>query len=405
MKVSLNPVRANEPPSSNRHSKKVVGVSVTVCVFVSLLVGLVGFALGTRFQYAAINKSNALDFSELNEIYATLNAKFDGKLDHTKLLQGAATGMVAAAGDPYTVFMTASDAQSLTDDLSGQFDGVGIELGQNDKGQLEIVSVLDGGPAKAAGLRAQDIIAAINGENSLTWTPEKAVDKVRGQAGTTVKLTIVRDGVSKDYSLTRATVTNPSVNTEIKNDIGYIRISRFGDDTAKLTEQAAADVKKAGVKGVILDLRGNGGGYVDAAQAVASLWLKSGTTIVQERSGSTVRDTVKASGDPTLLGMPTVVLIDGGSASASEIVAGALRDNGAAKLVGEKSYGKGSVQELLSLSSGDKLKVTVAKWYTPKGVNINGDGLKPDVAVPMTADQYNSGDDTQRTAAVEILNK
>jgi len=270
---------------------------------------------------------------------------------------------------------------------------------------LEIVSVLDGGPAKAAGLRAQDIIAAINGENSLTWTPEKAVDKVRGQAGTTVKLTIVRDGVSKDYSLTRATVTNPSVNTEIKNDIGYIRISRFGDDTAKLTEQAAADVKKAGVKGVILDLRGNGGGYVDAAQAVASLWLKSGTTIVQERSGSTVRDTVKASGDPTLLGMPTVVLIDGGSASASEIVAGALRDNGAAKLVGEKSYGKGSVQELLSLSSGDKLKVTVAKWYTPKGVNINGDGLKPDVAVPMTADQYNSGDDTQRTAAVEILNK
>ncbi|MCL2037768.1 S41 family peptidase, partial [Candidatus Saccharibacteria bacterium] len=238
-----------------------------------------------------------------------------------------------------------------------------------------------------------------------SWTPDKAVDQIRGPSGSTVKLAILRDGATQEFSITRARITNPSVRSEIVDGIGYLRISRFGDDTASLTEQAATQFKEANVKGIILDLRGNGGGYVDSAQAIASLWLKPGSVVVQERRGDRVFDTLKASGDPTLLDVPTVVLIDGGSASASEIVAGALRDNGAAKLVGEESYGKGSVQELLTLRSGAGLKVTVAKWYTPKGSNINGDGLSPDVEVSMTAEQFDAGDDTQRAAAVDILRK
>jgi len=402
MKVNLNPM---QPPSPTPIKPvKTVGVSIAVCIFVSMLVGVVGFAVGTRYQSLGSGRAG-LDFSELNDIYATLSGRFDGKLDRAKLLQGAAVGMVSAVDDPYTVYLTADDARALTDDLSGSFEGIGIEIGRDSEGRLEIVSVLDDSPALEAGLRAQDGIAGINGENTLNWTPDKAVDQIRGPAGSTVKLTIIRGGVTQEFSITRARITNPSVRSEIIDDIGYIRISRFGDDTASLTEQAASQFKESGVKGVILDLRGNGGGYVNVAQAVASLWLKPGMVVVQEKRGDKVLDTLKASGDPTLLNMPTVVLIDGGSASASEIVAGALRDNGAAKLIGEKSYGKGSVQELLTLHSGAGLKITVAKWYTPKGTNINGDGLKPDIEVPLTAEQFNAGDDTQRARAVEILQK
>ena len=402
MKVNMNPMQA--PVSTPIKPKKTVGVSIAVCIFVSLLVGVVGFAVGTRYQSLGSGRAQ-LDFSELNDIYATLNDRFDGKLDRTKLMQGAAAGMVAAAGDPYTVYLTADDARALTDDLSGSFEGIGIEIGQDSEGRLEIVSVLDDSPALEAGLRAQDVITGINDESTLSWTPDKAVDQIRGPSGSTVKLAILRDGATQEFSITRARITNPSVRSEIVDGIGYLRISRFGDDTASLTEQAATQFKEANVKGIILDLRGNGGGYVDSAQAIASLWLKPGSVVVQERRGDRVFDTLKASGDPTLLDVPTVVLIDGGSASASEIVAGALRDNGAAKLVGEESYGKGSVQELLTLRSGAGLKVTVAKWYTPKGSNINGDGLSPDVEVSMTAEQFDAGDDTQRAAAVDILRK
>jgi carboxyl-terminal processing protease len=218
-------------------------------------------------------------------------------------------------------------------------------------------------------------------------------------------LTILRDGETKDYSLVRAKISVPSVASEIIDGVGYMRISRFGDDTASLARQTAKEFKDKNVRGVTLDLRGNGGGYVDAAVSVSSLWLKSGTTVVEERHGNKVFNTEKANGNAILQGLKTVVLVDGGSASASEIVAGALLDNGAATLVGTKTYGKGSVQELLSLPSGANLKVTIAKWFTPKGKNINGDGLEPTETVEMTAEQYAAGNDTQRARALEILKK
>ncbi len=404
----MQPGRSTLPTSSNRNTgknRKTVTISIMSVIVTSLIVGTIGFAIGTRYQTILARTNGSLDYSKLNEIYGELSQNFDGKLDNDKLVQGAAAGMVNAAGDPYTTFFTAAEAKEFNSDLSGTFEGVGIELGQNSDNQLEVVSPIDGSPAKAAGIRARDVIAGVDDVSSVSWTPEKAVTKIRGKAGTVVKLTVLRDGETKEFKVTRSKITVPSVEHDIKDNIGYLRISRFGDDTAGLAAKATDAFHSANVRGVILDLRGNGGGYVDAAKAVASLWLPSGQVIVQERRGNQVVGTETSSGEATLQGIATVVLIDGGSASASEIVAGALKDNEAATLVGTTSYGKGSVQKLVPLSSGAELKVTIAKWYTPKGQNINGNGIKPDIEVKMTSDEYNAGNDTQRIKATEILNK
>lgn len=400
MKVSLNPMNPNSGNSTKVTStKKAVGVSVVSCIVVSLIVGAISFAIGTRYS----NASGGLDYSKLNEVYSTLKSTYYGDLDDDKLIQGAAAGMASATGDPYTTYFTQSEAQEFSSELSGTFQGVGIELGQNSGKQLEVVTPLDNSPAKTAGIMAHDIIAKVDGEVSINWTPEKAVTKIRGEAGTQVKITVLRNGETKEYSITRAEISVPSVKSEIKDGIGYLRISRFGDDTISLAAKAAKEFKSANVKGVILDLRGNGGGYVSAAVGVASLWLDYGKTIVEEKRGDKVITTETSNGNSTLKGVKTIVLIDGGSASASEIVAGALQDYSAAKLVGEKSYGKGSVQELVSLDSGAQLKITIAKWYTPKGNNIDKNGIKPDIELVMTSSEYEAGNDTQRTKAIEII--
>lgn len=384
---------------TKKHGKP--GISIIVCVIVALLTGMIGFTAGTRMQTVSFNQP---DYAELNDVYSALNAKFDGKLDKAKLIEGAAKGMVDAAGDPYTVYMTADEANELETDLSGEIEGIGIELGPNGDNQLSVISVLDDSPAKEAGLRAGDLIEKINGEDSLSWNASQGASKVRGKSGTTVKLTIVRDGKEQEFTIKRAKIDNPSVKWEIKDgNIGYMRISTFGDDTTELARQAAQEFKSKNVKAVVLDLRSNTGGYVDAAQGVVSLWLDQGQVITQEKAGNKVQDTVKATGDNILKGMKTIVLVDGATASASEITAGALRDSAGAQLVGTKTYGKGLVQEMVDLKNGDKLKVTVAKWYTPKGVNINKEGLKPDVEVDMTAEQYNAGNDTQLNKALDML--
>ena len=402
MNVKLNPINSEPIKFENNKTggiKKTVGVSIVTCLVTSLVVGIIGFALGTRYT------STGLDYSELNQVYSTLKARYNGTLDDQSLLHGAASGMASAAGDPYTSYFTKKQAADLTSDLSGTFEGIGAELGQNSDKQLEIVSPLDGSPAKKAGLLSHDVVVGIDGQDSTYWAPEMAVGKIRGEAGTNVKLSILRSGEMRQFTITRDKITVASVTSQIKDGIGYMRISTFGDDTSSLAAQAAKDFKQAGVKGIILDLRGNGGGYVDTAKSVSSLWLDPGSVVVKEMRGNQVIATETASGTPILKGIKTVVLIDGGSASASEIVAGALRDHGVATLVGKKSYGKGSVQELIPLSSGAQLKVTIAKWYTPNDKNIDGEGITPDTTVEMTSDQYNAGNDTQRARAIEIINQ
>ncbi|HEX3082595.1 MAG TPA: S41 family peptidase [Candidatus Saccharimonadia bacterium] len=349
--------------------------------------------------------ADTIDFSSLNSIYGLLQRNFDGKLDKQKVLDGAKAGLVAAGGDPYTVYMDAKSAKDLSDNLNGKLSGIGAEIGIKNN-VLTVIAPIDDTPAAKAGLRTGDLIAKINNEDTTGMDVDTAVSKIRGQAGTKVTLKLVRQGVQDafDVTITRAEITVKSVNWSLKNgNVGYINITRFGEDTASLIDQAAADLKSKGATKIILDLRNDGGGYLDAGVAVASEFLPQGKTIVSERTDGKTTNTLTASAGGKLVGLPTVVLINGGSASASEIVAGALHDNKAARLEGEKSFGKGSVQEIKDLPGGSQLKVTVAHWYTPGGININKEGIKPDVEVKLTTDDFNANRDPQLDKALELL--
>lgn len=369
-----------------------------------LVVGAASFVAGTRVQQQAAKQSGNFDTSSLTSLYEKLSEKYDGKLDTNKLIDGAKHGMVDSIGDPYTVYFNQDEKKSFSNDLEGKFEGIGAELAKRNDA-LIITRTLTDSPAQQAGLLAGDTIVAVNDEVTDGWTVEKAVSKIRGEKGTTVKMTISRGGAEpKEFTITRASVADPSVRTEITADnIGIIHLTRFGEtETTQLMRQAASDFKDRGVKGIVLDLRGNGGGYLMAAQDIASLWLRNKVVVSEKRSGVTV-DTLKTRGEAVLEGIPTVVLVNGGSASASEILAGALSDNGAATLVGEKTFGKGVVQDVVDLDDGSSLKVTVASWYTPNGKNISKEGIEPKVKVQMTEADYNASRDPQLDKAKELL--
>lgn len=385
-------------------------ITIGTASLVTVIVAIAAFVIGGRTNDIASwiansqNRSVAsnLNYSEVEQVYDKLREKFDGKLDTSKLLEGAKKGMVEAAGDPYTTYFTKEEAEQFLHDLEGTFSGIGAELDRRD-GQLMVVSTLDDSPARKAGLQANDKIAKVNDQDTSSWSIDKAVSQIRGEKGTTVKLAIVRDRDLKEFSIVRAEIVTPSVKWEIKDNIGYLRIARFAESsTTELATKAAQEFKAKGVRGVVLDLRGNGGGYLSAAKDIASLWLDN-KVIVQERRDGQITDTLRAGNQPILGGIPTAVLVDSGSASASEIVAGALHDNGAAKLVGIKTFGKGSVQEIANLPNGGGLKVTIAKWYTPNGKNISTEGIAPDVEVKISDDEIKNSRDPQKDKAFELL--
>jgi carboxyl-terminal processing protease len=261
-----------------------------------------------------------------------------------------------------------------------------------------VLRVLRDNPAEKAGVVVGDVITAVNGESVEGKSVAETVDKIKGDAGTTVKVTVLRGAEMKDFTVTREVVTNPSVYGSVENGVGVMTISRFDSETGSLARKVAGEFKTANVKGVVLDLRGNGGGYVTAAQDVAGIWLDKQVVVTEKRSGK-VTDELKSGGSPILNGIPTVVLINASSASASEIVAGALHDHKAASLLGEKSFGKGSVQKLVGLGEGTMLKVTVARWYTPGGLNISEKGITPDTTVVRTVEDINANRDPQLDAA------
>jgi carboxyl-terminal processing protease len=349
------------------------------------------------------NSTGQLDYSSVNQVYSVLKKDFDGKLDQNKLTNGLKAGLVSAAGDPYTVFFNPTEAKDFNNQLSGTITGIGAELGTNDQNNIVIISPLSGYPAEKAGLKPKDIIAAVDGKSTQGMTVDAVVSKIRGKAGTPVTLTVVR-GSAKPFevNITREKITVPSVKYEEVGNIGYIKINQFTQDTVELSKKAAQEFKSKNVKAVVLDLRGDPGGYLEAAVGVSSIWLDDGKTVVQERRGSTTIATEHANGDNILKGLPTVVLIDGGSASASEITAGALHDNNAAQLVGVKSFGKGSVQQVENFKDGSELKVTIARWYTPNGKNIDKQGINPDVTV-TNPDDLTAGQDPQKDKAIQIL--
>lgn len=405
------PQRTSMAETSTR--RRLPPLTPKLFVIALALVGLIGFAAGTRSQdiMAAVGPlfglkvaSGSLDLRQVQEAYRALKANYDGTLDDKALADGAARGMVAAAGDKYTVYMNADEAKEFNNELSGTIGGgIGVEIGMRNS-QVTVVRVLDGNPAKQAGVLAGDIVLAVNDQDTQGWSSDKAASAIRGEAGTSVKLKIQRGGDVKTLAITRATVNNPSVTSSVVNGIGVIKLSRFDDQTSTLARQAAQSLKSQNVKGIILDLRGNGGGYLTAAQDVAGLWLDN-KTVVTERTYGVVTDTITSGSNALLAGIPTVVLVNGNSASASEIVAGALQDYKAATIMGEQSYGKGTVQKVLSLSNDAILKVTVARWYTPNGKNITSQGITPDKEVKLTSDDSNAGRDPQMDAALAQLQK
>lgn len=408
-------VQVSEPTDQYGFQKKVKqsrGARVAAGLFVAMFIFALGIGVGNgQVHFGARSSENSslpsqLDYSSVNALYATLRQHYDGKLTSEQLLNGLKSGLAEATNDPYTEYFTADQAKKFQDELNNSFTGIGAELGLDSDKNLTVVAPIKGFPADKAGLKAKDIIAQINDESTSGMSLDEAVNKIRGKKDTKVTLKVIRDkSQSLSFTITRADIKVPSVETKIlPGNIGYMSINTFADDTADLAQQAAKDFKNKHVKGVILDLRDNPGGLVDAAVGVSSLWLSPGKLIMQEkRMNGEVLNTYTANDTNTLKDVPTVVLVNGGSASASEITAGALHDNGAATIIGEKSYGKGVVQEIEDFSDGSQLKVTVASWYRPNGQNINHKGITPDKIVTISDKDAKAGADTQQNAAVEYL--
>lgn len=377
-------------------------IAGAVTLFIGLIIGINWNTISANFLPYLGFRTNTThnDWSELDEVYATLAANYDGELDKNALLEGAKTGLVAAADDIYTVYMGREDAAEYESALHGNVGaGVGIEMALRD-GYVKVLRTLPDNPAIKAGVKAGDIIYKVDDEEVYDKGSEYISTKLRGEAGTKVKLTVVRDGEEKSFDLTREAINNVSAYAEYDGDTAIITVTRFDTDTGTIVQKIVAnEFEKRGIKKVILDLRGNGGGYVSAAKDLLSLWI-DGEPILVQKGKNNYEETTRANrGQAKLADMKTIVLVNGTTASASEIVAGALKDYGKATILGEQTYGKGVVQTLLDLSGGSMLKVTTARWYTPKGNSINGEGIKPDTEVERSFDDINHNRDPQMDAA------
>ncbi len=410
--TETTPTKRERPPVPSGNQKR-WSLSSSALVLVIGAAVLVGYAAGTRNdQIVAMVgpalglkvETGSLDLSSVQRTFRTLKSNFDGKLDDAALIEGASKGLVAASGDIHTEFFTAKEAEKFKNDLSGDIGGgIGAQIGLRDQIPT-VLETLKDTPAEKAGLKAGDQIMMVNDENVSKQTVDQVVQKIRGDVGSTVKLTIMRDDAPQEFTITRQAITSPSVESRIEGDVGVLTLSRFDDKTGETARAAAQEFTAKGVKKVILDLRDNGGGYLSAAPDVAGLWLDN-KVVVSERVGSVTKDEQRSGSNAILAGLPTVVLVNGGTASASEIVTAALKEHGAATVVGEKTYGKGTVQTMLDLDHGALLKVTVQRWYTPKGNNVDKKGITPDEKVGLTKDDVNANRDPQLDAAKARLAK
>ena len=370
--------------------KIIIGVIATALISSCLTIAGLCFAFG-------IHANEVEDIVRFLGVKRFIEARYVTDVDETKLMDGAISGMVQSLGDPHSIYMNANMFEQLKEHTEGEFGGIGVTMGFKDN-KVTIISVLDDTPGEKAGLQAGDEITAVDGTPVSEMQPEEVAMHIRGEVGTEVTLSISRDGEVQDYKITRATIKLDTAKGVMLGDgMGYIRISSFSENTGKEFKSAYESLEQQGMKGLIIDLRENPGGLVTSCVDIANMVVPKGPIVsVVERDGSKEVHESKLEESK----YPIVVLIDGNSASASEILAGALQDTGAATLVGTKSYGKGSVQFVVPMLHNDGLKLTIAKYYTPNGRCIDGTGIEPDIEVPMPE---NATTDVQLEKAKEVL--
>jgi len=385
-------------------SRKIVFLIIpTIAIIISFVFGV---SIGEN-QCKVCAPEN-VDFSLFWEAWQTLETKYvnQDNFDDQEMIYGAISGMVNSLGDPYTVFLDPADTKRFNEDVGGSFEGVGMEIGMRN-GQLQVIAPLEGTPAQKAGLKSGDKIIKVDDIFTAEISSlEEIVNLIRGPRGTNVMLTVYSDSYeeAREIFITRETIEVPSLKLEfLDNKIAHLSLYHFSAKAGSDFRIATDQFLKNDSRGMILDLRNNPGGYLEVAQDIAGYFLEKGKVVTIEDFGDGNQEEYLALGNARLFGYPVVILINRGSASGSEILAGALRDNNGVLLIGEKSFGKGSVQELESLSGGSSLKITVARWLTPNGDHITDKGLEPDIQVELTIENIDNDIDPQLERAIEKI--
>lgn len=388
-------------------------INLSTLIITSFIFLVVGFFIGSNWQFILTNfspyigfrKSEQANWDSLNEIYTELRSFYDGEVTEENALTGAKRGIAAALDDPYTTYLTAKEGNEFLSDLNGEINeaGVGMELTFRNNHTV-VVRTLPDNPARKAGIKPGDRIMKISDENVDGKTTEDVAKKLRGKAGDKVKVEVLRGAETLTFEMTREKINNVSADISYSDKTAIISVYRFAEDTGALVRKLAEQAKAKQVDKVILDLRNNGGGYVSAAGEMLSLWLNGGDKYMIEKSihNDDKTDYVPRGKNPIFKDTKTIVLINRSTASASEIVAGALKDYQKATIVGMTSFGKGVMQTMLNLSDGGKLKVTTAHWYTPNGSSINKTGIKPDVEIDRTVQDITEDKDPQLDKAKSL---
>jgi len=400
-------------------NKKQAYILITIVLTIAIFVA--GFFIGKGsilrpavhdriFFNKDLGKPDVIDFNLFWKALSELEEKFvdSDEIDYQELLYGAISGMTNSLGDDYTIFMKPEKTKDFVESVAGNqnFEGVGMEIAIK-AGILTVVAPLEGTPAHEAGIQSGDKILKVGDISTQDMLIEEAVNLIRGEKGTSVTLTVSRDSFNgpKEITIIRDTIDVPVIRWEMKeNDIAYIKIYHFTGNLPSKFENIVSELLNNNAKKIILDLRNNPGGYLETAQEIASWFLSKGEIVLKEEFKDGRTNEYKSKGYIHLQKFPVVVLVNKGSASASEIVAGALRDIKGIKLIGEQTFGKGSIQTLENFRDGSSIKITVAKWLTPLGTSIADQGLKPDIEIELTEEDFNNNKDPQLEKALEVLN-
>ena len=399
----------------NKNAQKIYKMIMLVLIVISVTSLVTAFATyqylsnnGISYSKVSTTSLEGLEYT-LSQFRSELEKKYIGEINDEKLIEGAIKGYVDALGDPYTTYYTKEEMKTIMEETNGNFVGIGIYMTKDlEKNAILIIKPIEDSPAEKAGILPGDIITKVDDIEYSGDNLEEASNKIRGEEGTTVKLEIYRDGETKTFELTRTKVVVSHVTAKVlDNNIGYIAISDFEGECASEFETKYKQLEKQGIKKLIIDIRNNGGGIVDEALKIANMLVDKDSTLLITKDKSGTEEITKAT-EKSIINIPTVLLVNEYSASASEILAGALKDNEKATLVGTKTYGKGIIQELHQLSDGSGLKITVSEYYTPNHNAIHKIGITPDIEIDLSEDvkqqtTIQEKDDNQLQKAIEIL--